>query len=205
MKRLTILSLFILLLAACNSPQESSPTEDAKAGHEEMTEEEQGETEESTESEESKENEESAEQDETESLEEEPPVKQEENNNSSKADDQTEASGEEELIDLTHEIFDAQNEKDYEFLQSILSKGSKLDEENDKFIFENVTYPHEQEFLTEEDIGELEFRYTHEEDADATIVGYAAVNYETESSFTIDFQFIREDGNWKMNDMDINK
>jgi len=115
-----------------------------------------------------------------------------------------EMSVEEHLKELGFSIFNAQHEENYEFLESILSEGSTLNKKKNSFTFDDVTYPHEQEFI-QADPNDLEFRYTNEGDDESWIVGFAVVDYETESSFTIDFQFVHEDGDWKMNDMDINK
>jgi len=132
-------------------------------------------------------------------------VEQEEDNTTIEKNEGDDEDKHQEQVDLAYEIFDAQEKQDYDFLESVLSQGSTLDKKTNMFSFENVTYPHEQEFLTAEDIGELEFRYTHKEDEDSIIVGFGAINYETESSFVIDFEFVNENGTWKMNDMDINK
>ena len=128
----------------------------------------------------------------------------------SKEQEKATTNGEEEnehqhLIDLAYQIFDAQREQNYTFLESIISKGTKLDKENDMFYFENVTYPHEQPFLTKEDQGKIEFRYTHENNKDSVIVGFGLINYEAELSYVVDFEFVNENGTWKMNDMDMNK
>jgi len=132
-----------------------------------------------------------------------------ENDDSNETDDSSEGDKEEKtteeiLVDLTYDVFTAQREKDYAFLESIISKRTSLDKDKDIFSFENVTYPHKQELLTipEDD---LEYRYPHEVDAETMIIGFAAIDYENESSFTIDFEYIKENGEWKMNDMDINK
>lgn len=110
----------------------------------------------------------------------------------------------EEVVDLAYDIFDAQHKKDYGFLESVAAKGTKVDRDNNKFIFENVTYPFEMDFLTKEDLGNLEFRYTHEEDG-IVYVGFGAIHSGDKSSFVIDFQFVQENGKWKMQSMDINK
>lgn len=128
----------------------------------------------------------------------------------SKEQEKATNNGEEEnehqhLIDLAYQVFDAQREQNYTFLESIISKGTKLDKENDMFYFENVTYPHEQPFLTKEDQGKIEFRYTHENNKDSVIVGFGLINYEAELSYVVDFEFVNENGTWKMNDMDMNK
>lgn len=108
------------------------------------------------------------------------------------------------IVHLAYDIFAAQDRKDYDFLESIAAEGTKIDRKNNKFSFENVTYPFEMEFFTKEDLGNLEFRYTHEEDG-VVYVGFGAINYEEESSFVVDFEFVEEGGKWKMRSMDINK
>lgn len=108
------------------------------------------------------------------------------------------------IVHLAYDIFAAQDRKDYGFLESIAAKGTTVDRKNNKFKFENVTYPFEMEFFTKEELGTLEFRYTHEEDG-VIIVGFGAINYKEESSFVVDFEFVKEDGKWKMRSMDINK
>lgn len=110
-----------------------------------------------------------------------------------------------EVIDLAYDIFDAQDKKDYQFLESIAAKGTKVDKENNQFIFEDVTYPFEMEFFTKEDLGKLEYRYVHEKSANNVIVGFGAIHSGDKSSFVIDFEFAKEDGKWKMKSMDINK
>lgn len=116
---------------------------------------------------------------------------------------ESEKSGQE-LVDLGFDIFKAQQEEDYGFLASILAKGASLDKSAKTFSFEDVTYPHEQEFIQAKQ-SDVEYRYTHEEDDSHVIVGFAVVDDDMESSFTIDFQFVKEGKNWKMRDMDMNK
>lgn len=198
MKKLTIFALLIMLLAACSSPQDTSKTENEEQVNET---EETEEVEDETVEEQDVDSQEPDKETESTNTESDSNASTEENN----SQEANEGNVEEDLVALTKKIFTAQNNYDYDFLASVLSKGSKLDKENNKFIFENVTYPHEQELLTEENAGNLEFRYTHENNPDSMIVGFAAIDYENESSYVIDFEFIREDGKWKMNDMDINK
>lgn len=126
-----------------------------------------------------------------------------ENEKTSNNDDE-EKSTEQILKEKVYKIFAAQREYDYYYLTSVLSDGSELDKDNNLFTFNNVTYPHDQEFLDEVAEDDLEFRYTHEEDDGVVIVGFAAIDYENESSFVIDFQFVLDGNEWKMNDMDIN-
>ncbi|MEJ8778352.1 hypothetical protein [Pseudogracilibacillus sp. ICA-222130] len=126
-----------------------------------------------------------------------------ENNASNEATNEANDDTEEELIALGEKIFQAQFDEDIDFLTSILSSGTKI--KDNTFSFENVTYPHEQDFFTEETASDIEFRYTHENDETSYIVGFAAQDEVNEYSFVIDFEFIQEDGKWKMNDMDINK
>jgi hypothetical protein len=107
------------------------------------------------------------------------------------------------VVNMAYDIFIAQKKEDYEYLESILAEGATLDKDINTFSFENISYPHEQEFVqTEPD--HIEFRYTHEEEDGTVIVGFGVIDYETESSFTIDFQFVSENGEWKMKDMDKN-
>lgn len=109
------------------------------------------------------------------------------------------------LETLTLHIFEAQNENDYDFLQAVLSSGSSLNEEHHIFTFENTTYPHEQEFIVVDDAKDLEHRYTHEVESGIANVGFASIDYEKEYSYVIEFEYVDEDGRWKLNDMDINK
>lgn len=211
MKKFTLFTLFILILTACNSPQESSENEQAneietEEAVDEADQEEEEEKEEPAQADEEEEKENAEEK--TEPTEDEGEMtaeEEEEQDTAIESNDENEKDKHQEIVDLAYDIFDAQNDNDYDFLQSVISKGTKLDKKNNKFNFENVTYPHEQEFLTDDDLGELELRYTHEENADSVIVGFGAIDYENKSSFVIDFEFIKEDGKWKMNDMDINK
>lgn len=193
MKKMTLFALaFMLLLAACGSSEESDQQEALE--NEQETEELADETAENE-----------TEREETEGEEAPDEAEEEEQDTAIESNDDENGDKHQEVIDLAYAIFDAQDEKDYDFLESVISEGTTLDKENDTFSFENVAYPHKQEFLTEEDVGEPEFRYTHEEKTDAVIVGFGAINYEEESSIAIDFEFVQEDGKWKMNDMDINK
>lgn len=109
-----------------------------------------------------------------------------------------------EIVHLAYDIFEAQDRKDYDFLESVAAEGTIVDRNNDKFKFENVTYPFEMDFFAKEDLGNLEFRYTHEEDG-IVYVGFGAIDYENESSFVVDFEFVDEGGKWKLRSMDINK
>lgn len=222
MKRLilTLAMILILILAACNSPQESSPTNNEEAEQEkdmedldkedeseDMKEEEQeqDQDQEHAKEEDNEDKEEPEQAEESDSQDELNENKEEKQDTTIELSEKKEGVKHEKIVDLAYEVFDAQFNKDYEFLESVISEGTKLDKKNNTFKFENVTYPHEQPLLTEKDVGELEFRFTHEESEDSIIIGFGAINYETESSFTIDVEFIKEDGNWKMNDMDINK
>lgn len=206
MKRILLLVLAMVLLAACSTKEPKEP---------EVVEDENN-----VEQNESEENEPVVEPEEPEEIEEEepeenpvqedPPQEDEANEESAEKDEEktpekpkyTEVD---DLVDLTFSILKAQNENDYAFLESILSNGSELNSKTNTFIFTNVTYPHEQEFRTEENAADLEHRYVHAEDKQSVIVGFAAADYENEYNYVIDFEFILEDGSYKMNDMDINK
>src|SRR5699024_9028397 len=232
MKRLLIVGAVMLLLAACNTSEDAASkeekqienkqdlTEEQEKGEKEEadseanSEQEEVETEEYSEAEKDNPtdsntsvNDQAEDDGKNEQKEKTPETvleKKETNSKKDKEEKQEDGSNHQELIDLAYAILDAQDKKDYTYLQSVLSSGSSLNKKKNEFSFEEVTYPHTQEFLTEKDIGELEIRYTHEEN-DLVIVGFGAINYETESSFVIDFQFVKEDSAWKMKDMDINK
>jgi len=120
-----------------------------------------------------------------------------------KGDDPEVADDQEMLMDLGYEILHAQNNEDYEFLESILAEGASMDEETNTFTFENISAPHDLEFVQAND-SEIEYRYMEEIDSETMIVGFAVVDYEAESSFTIDFEFVQENDVWKMNDMEKN-
>src|SRR5690625_808551 len=186
----------ILIIAACNSPSQTegideSEQHEAETNDESIANQDEQETE-------TRKNEENANQD-SEAVDE-----NEEDNNSSD-NKGNEKSTEDQLVDLTYNIFAAQRNLDYDYLESVLSEGSTLDKDKKMFTFNNVKYPHEQELLDEVQEDHLEYRYINDENEDYIIVGFAAIDYENESSFTIDFQYIKENGEWKMNDMDVNK
>lgn len=129
-----------------------------------------------------------------------------------KSDEKTEKSEKDEenkeeedidIVKLGFDIFEAQANEDYDFIESVLSKGSSLDRDNNIIRFENVTYPHDYEFISKRDFQNLSQRYMQEEDS--IIVGFDVTDYQNESSYIIDVEFIKEDGKWKLNDMDVNK
>ena len=109
------------------------------------------------------------------------------------------------ILGFGFELFDAQVDEDYDYLESVLSKGSSLDRENHTIQFDNVTSPHEYEFISKADRDNLDERYIQEEDDGSVIIGFEVIDYMNESSYIIDVQFIQEDDEWKVNDMDINK
>lgn len=226
MRKIIFFTLLILILAACNAPSNTSDDEndvDTKENEEEVTNELEEELEEAEETVpesqvESKDVEiDTAGKTESDKVaNKESDVKSKEasgNGSKDKSDNKTTEKNTEKksdsqhqsVIDLAHQIFEAQKEQNYSFLESHISKGTKVDRNNNILIFEDVTYPHEQDFLTEADLGEIEFRFTHENDNGSVIVGFALVNYEEEMSYVVEFEFVQEDGNWKMNDMDLNK
>lgn len=199
MKRILLIVLAMLLLAACAAKDTNEPeiVEDennvTQNEPEEIEPEEEPENvEEPTEPEETPEKEEEATEETT-------------NNETEKTPEKPKYSSVDELIDLAMEIFKAQEEKDYAFLESILSSGAELDKTTNMFMFNDIIYPHEQEFLTEKKAADIEHRYIHDEEIKSVIVGFAATDYENEYNYVIDFEFVLEDGSYKMNDMDINK
>lgn len=112
---------------------------------------------------------------------------------------------EKDILGFGFELFDAQVDEDYDYLESVLSKGSSLDREHHTIQFDNVTSPHAYEFISKEDRDNLDERYIQEEDDGSVIIGFEVIDYMNESSYIIDVQFIQEDDEWKVNDMDINK
>lgn len=112
------------------------------------------------------------------------------------------ASVEDQLKDLSFKIFEAQREENYDFLESFIAEGVSMDEDANMFHFEGE-YEHDMEFV-QEPADNLEYRYVHESDGDTVYVGYGVIDNETESSYTIDFEFIQLEGEWKMKDMDKN-
>lgn len=177
MKKILLLALAIVLLAACstNKPKAPEVVEDENNAQQNEPEEQEPEKEEAT------------------------------NSNNEKEPEKQKYTEVDELVDLTFAIFKAQNEKDYAFLESIISKDTKLNKKTNTFTFTNASYTHEQEFRTDKNAADLEHRYTNDEDKNSVIVGFAAADYENEYNYVIDFEFILEDGSYKMNDMDINK
>lgn len=199
-----LLAAFALVLAACSDAETSEP-EDVKEKdshvEDKMMEEKAddvSEADEDTETEvEKKESEESdeAEDGTTDATEEKKSDEAKEEDNTEKKDI--------DIVEFGFEIFEAQANEDYDFIESVLSKGSSVDRENNIIRFENVTYPHDYEFISKRDFKNLSQRYIQEEDS--LIVGFDVTDYENESSYIIDTEFIQEDGKWKLNDMDVNK
>src|SRR5699024_2607377 len=128
---------FMLLLAACGSSEESDQQEALE--NEQETEELADETAENE-----------TEREETEGEEAPDEAEEEEQDTAIESNDDENGDKHQEVIDLAYAIFDAQDEKDYDFLESVISEGTTLDKENDTFSFENVAYPHKQEFRSEE-------------------------------------------------------
>jgi len=199
LKRLIILLGMILILAACNSPSQNDGIEENNSEQNEAETNDESVSNQDEEETETTDNEEKTNKD-SEAVDD-----NEEDKKSSDNNKGNEKSIEDQLVDLTYDIFAAQRNLDYDYLESVLSEGSTLDKDKKMFTFNNVKYPHEQELLDEIQEDHLEYRYINDENEDYIIVGFAAIDYENESSFTIDFQYIKENGEWKMNDMDVNK
>lgn len=107
------------------------------------------------------------------------------------------------LVHLSYDILAAQDKKDYAYLESVVAKGTKLDRKANKFHFESASSPFDMDFYTKEKGDNLEVRYTHEE-GDLVNVGIAVTNYETESSYVYEFEFVKESSKWKLLSMDLN-
>lgn len=132
--------------------------------------------------------------------------KDKDKNKDKDAEKDQEEMTEEDMIDLAYLAFDAQAEEDYDYLESILSKGSTLNKDNNTIQFDNVTYPHEYEFLSKQDREFLSERYVQsKDDGKRYLIGFEVTDFANESSYIIDTVYIKESGEWKLNDMDINK
>lgn len=230
MKRLAVLSLLLLVLAACNTTNKSEPNENLAnnnvneiENNEENNEndKENNVNEESeaddlvnednnqasnTEEESTEDPQESSSK--SESKEETPKTTVEKKDSPKKSEKKEDKPVEKDnpeqmLISMAEDIMKAQFDKDTDYLKSVISKGTKI--EGNSFSFNNVTYPHQQDFFTKETASELSFRYPHKNSEESYIIGYAAVDKVNDYSFVIDFEFILENGEWKMNDMDVNK
>lgn len=103
-------------------------------------------------------------------------------------------------VHLAYDILEAQVNKDYAFLKDIASNEMKVDESKNRLIFDGFAL----DFFTEEDLGDIEYRFTHEDEG-KLYVGLASVDYEKESSFVLEFQFIEEESRWKLAYLDMNK
>lgn len=213
MKRLIVLSLLLLVLAACNTTKEPAANENTADNK-------VNEIENNENNKENNENE-AAEKDEVNTTppaetpkEEEKPKEEAPKTSVEKKEPSNDASKKEEkpvekdnpeqmLISMAEKIMQAQFDKDVSYLKSVISKGTKI--EGETFSFNNVTYPHKQEFFTKETASDLSFRYPHKNNEESYIIGFAAIDEVNEHSFVIDFEFVLENGEWKMNDMDVNK
>lgn len=205
MKKAMFICACALLLIACKADQEAERTEEVETEDEVVTEEEEAIEAEEVEAEEENTASKETKQQQKEGPQEKTSTQSNESKSNGKEKKAKEKNDYQHLIDMANKIFTAQKKQDFDYLESIRSSGTKIDKKNAAFTFNNVTYPHEQPFLTEEELGEIEYRFTHETDDGSVIVGFGIINYETESSFTVDFEFVKENGSWKMNDMDLNK
>src|SRR5690625_1850637 len=191
--------VFILVLSACSgsSEDDSAEPEDVKGKDSQIEEKEQKETESSDD--ESEEEEASEEDEETDDS------AEESDDNDEATDSDEEDFSYDTLIELGFDIFEAQVEEDYDFLESVLSEGSSVNKDDNTLQFDNVTYPHEYEFISKEDYQVLSERYVNGNEKEGVTIGYDVTDFETESSYVIDTEFIKEDGEWKINDIDVNK
>src|SRR5699024_9619774 len=117
-------------------------------------------------------------------------------------DESDDKSVEEQLKELSRTIFAAQRDEDYDYLESMLVDAGSIDKDGKVFHVEGE-YEDDIDFVQEPD-DNFEYRYVHESDDHTVFVGYGITDYETESSYTIDFEFVQLDGEWKMQSMDKN-
>ncbi|WP_199860626.1 outer membrane protein assembly factor BamD [Oceanobacillus damuensis] len=104
------------------------------------------------------------------------------------------ALSEEEAIDFAENFFEAQNDKDYDYLESVIAQEVELERSNDKFIFENSNGIVEQSF-SNINLNNLEFRFI-QENQDIVTVGFAEVSDELNIELYLDLKNV--DGNWKL-------
>lgn len=220
----TIALILVFVLAACGGSTGEEEPNDVNEKSNKTTEKESDEaTDEADEEEIDQDDEAVKEQEEETSIEKKPSEKEEESTDTDESeessdtssedeeqsdDENTEKEGaedEEDMIDLAFLAFDAQAEEDYDYLESILSEGSTLNKENNTIQFDNVTYPHEYEFLSKKDREFLTERYVQMKEEDRVLLGFEVTDYYDESSYVIDVVYLKENGEWKLNDMDINK
>ena len=197
---------FILVLSACSGDDDNAEPEDVKGKDSQIEEKEQKESESSDdESEEEKTSEENEETDDSEDESDDNDEATESDSEDEDKDEDKEDFSYDTLIELGFDIFEAQTEEDYDFLESVLSEGSSVNKDNNTLQFDNVTYPHEYEFISKEDYQVLSERYVNGNEKEGVTIGYDVTDFETESSYVIDTEFIKEDGEWKINDIDVNK
>src|SRR5699024_5227543 len=117
-------------------------------------------------------------------------------------DESDDKSVEEQLKELSLKIFAAQSDEDYDYLEIILTDAGSIDKDGNVFHFEGE-YEHDIDFVQEPEEN-WEYRYVHESDDQTVFVGYSLTDYETESSYTNDFEVVQLDGEWKMQSIDKN-
>ncbi len=103
-------------------------------------------------------------------------------------------------LNLSFKLFDAMNTADYDYLQSVLSSTSKLDRDNNRFIFEGDGYYHEQQFIGTS-LATLEFRF-YDFSGDTFLLGFASVGEDGNASSYL--EFIMENGELLFHDLKTN-
>lgn len=221
MKRLIILMVLMAILVACGSTKDTEKEETdepvvKETEEKDETKEEQKEEEKDEEKKEQEGQEESKEEPKEEAEDE--PVHKENNqtdddkqateeNTDPKTDKKPEKAPEvkNEKVEVAAEnIIQAQNNRDYATLKGYLGQNITLNEKNNTLKITNVDYPHEAELLSDIKTENIEHRFTQKSGKDH-IVGFAVTDYETESSYTIDFTMRVGKDSWKMLNMQINK
>lgn len=104
-----------------------------------------------------------------------------------------------ETLNISLRILSAQNNTDYEYLESVLSEEVKLDRDNNKFLVKNTDSTHEQKFISGINLENLEFRFIEMNNPESVTAGFAKV--ENEMNIEIYLEFKNIEGTWKLSDI----
>jgi hypothetical protein len=99
------------------------------------------------------------------------------------------------ILNLSFNSFHAMNTKDYKYLESVSASGVTFNKSNDMVSYPFGDKTSESKILDQVDFGNIEYR-GHLIEGNKAIIFFAI--YVDDSHFTIDMQFINEDG-WKFN------
>lgn len=214
MKRLLIILLASVLLVACGKKdvEETKEIDELDVETEEVTEEESvDEASESTDTED--ENEVNSDSSQSKGKQSSKGKTQTQNKGSNKSDkgnknesNQNQEAAKQESVDqVAKKVITSQNSGDYATLKKYLAKNVKLNEAKKELTISDVEYPGQVELISGMKKEDIEHRFTNDDDPKNVIVGYAAIDYEAEMSYTIEMTFIPDGNLWKLKNMQINK